>query len=99
MSDDKLVNVPLGGHFKLSEVQTSTTDDEKALMSEMLYASVVGSLIYAMLCTRPDIAHAVRVVSRYMSNSRKEHWRAIKWILRYLKHCAMMARMFVCTDM
>ena len=41
--------------------------------------------MYAMVCTRPDIAHAVGVVSRYMNNPGKEHWMAVKWILRYLK--------------
>ena len=54
-------------------------------MSKVPYASIVGSLMYAMVCTRPDIAHAVGVVSRYMNNPRKEHWMAVKWILRYLK--------------
>jgi len=38
-----------------------------------------------MVCTRPDIAHAVGVVSRYMSNPGKQHWETVKWILRYLK--------------
>jgi hypothetical protein len=38
-----------------------------------------------MVYTRPDIAHAVGVVSRYMNNPCKEHWEAVKWILRYLK--------------
>jgi hypothetical protein len=41
--------------------------------------------MYAMVCTRPDIAHAVGVVSRYMNNPGKEHWEAVKWILRYLR--------------
>ena len=41
--------------------------------------------MYAMVCTRPDIGYAVGVVSRYMSNPGKEHWNAVKWILRYLK--------------
>jgi hypothetical protein len=45
----------------------------------------IGSLMYAMVCTRPDITHAVGVVSRYMNNSGKEHWEALKWILRYLR--------------
>ena len=54
-------------------------------MSKVPYALVVGSLTYAMVCTRPDIAHAVRVVSRYMKNPGKGHWMAVKWILRYLK--------------
>ena len=77
----KPVNVSLGNHFKLSEAQTPTIEDEKALMLEVSYASVVGSLMYAMFCTRPDIAQAMRVVSRYMSNPGKEHCRVVKWIL------------------
>jgi len=69
MAYAKPVNVPLGGHFKLSEAQTPTTEDEKALMSEVPYASVVGSLMYVV--TRPDIAQAVGVISRYISNPGK----------------------------
>lgn len=42
-------------------------------MSRVPYASAVGSLMYAMICTRPDISHAVSVVSRYMENPGKEH--------------------------
>ena len=49
------------------------------------YPSVVGSLMYAMVCTRPDIAFAVKMVRRYMSNPGREHWATVKWILRYLK--------------
>ena len=54
-------------------------------MSKVPYASIVGSLMYAMACTSTDIAHAVEVVSRYMKNLGKEHWMAVKWILRYLR--------------
>jgi len=54
-------------------------------MSKVPYASTVGSLMYEMVCTRPDIAHAMGFVSRYMNNLGKEHWMAVKWILRYLK--------------
>ena len=43
-------------------------------MSKVPYASVVGSLMYAMVCTIPDIAHAVGVVSRFLSNPEKEHF-------------------------
>jgi len=38
-----------------------------------------------MVCTRPDIAYAVGVVSRFLANPGKEHWKAVKWILRYLR--------------
>ena len=48
------------------------------------YASAVGSLMYAMVCTRPDIAHAVRILSKFMSNPGKENWTAVKRVFRYL---------------
>lgn len=57
-------------------------------MTRVPYASAVGSLMYAMVCTRPDIAQAVSVVSRYMSQPGKEHWQAVKRIFRYLKGTA-----------
>ena len=41
--------------------------------------------MYVMVCIRPNIIYAVRVVSRFMSNPDREHWAAVKWILRYLK--------------
>ena len=49
------------------------------------YASAVGSLMYAMICTSLYIAHTVGVVSRFLSNLGKEHQTAVKWILRYLR--------------
>ena len=54
-------------------------------MEKVPYASLVGSLIYVILCTRPDISYAVGMVSRYQSNPGKAHWKAVKRILRYLK--------------
>ena len=54
-------------------------------MSNVPYSSTVGSLMYAMICTRPDLSHTVSVVSRYMHNPGKDHWEAVKWILRYVK--------------
>jgi hypothetical protein len=50
--------------------------------------------MYVMVCTRLDIAHAVGVVSRYMDNPSKEHWEALKWILRYLRGNATHALCF-----
>ena len=55
-------------------------------MSYVTYASVVGSLMYSMVCTRLDLAQTVNiVVSSYMGNPEMEHWQAVKNILRYLK--------------
>ncbi|RVW89194.1 Retrovirus-related Pol polyprotein from transposon TNT 1-94 [Vitis vinifera] len=71
MNEAKPVSTPLGSHFKLSKEQSSKTEEESDHMSKMPYASAIGSLMYAMVCTRPDIAHAVGVVSRFMSASLK----------------------------
>ena len=54
-------------------------------MSKVPYASPIGSLMFAMVCTRPDIVHVVEVVSRFMSRPGKQHWEAVKRILRYLR--------------
>ncbi|KAL2524270.1 cysteine-rich RLK (RECEPTOR-like protein kinase) 8 [Abeliophyllum distichum] len=54
-------------------------------MKQVPYASAVGSLVYAMLCTRPDICYTVGIVSRYQSNPGPEHWTAVKHILKYLR--------------
>ena len=84
MENAKAVSTPLATHFKLSTKQSPSDESEKSDMQRVPYASVVGSLMYAMVCTRPDIAHAVGTVSRFMSNPGREHWNAVKWILRYL---------------
>jgi hypothetical protein len=54
-------------------------------MSRVPYSLVVGNLMYAMVCRRPYISHAVGVVSRCMKNPCKEHWKVVKCILRYLR--------------
>jgi hypothetical protein len=54
--------------------------------------------MYVMVCTRPDIAHAVGVVSKYMNNPGKEHWDEVKWILRYLRGIATHALLFGGSD-
>ena len=54
-------------------------------MSVIPYASAIGSIMYAMLCTRPDVNLAVSLVGRYQSNLGMEHWTAVKNILKYLK--------------
>ncbi|KAG9449468.1 hypothetical protein H6P81_009433 [Aristolochia fimbriata] len=63
-------------------------------MEKISYSSAVGSLMYAMVCTRPDIAFVVGVVSRFLANLSKEHWAAVKWILRYLKKTSRLCLCF-----
>ena len=73
MDGAKSVNTPLAKHFKLTKEQSPKTEEERNYMNAVPYASAIGSLMYAMVCTRPDIAHAVGVGSRYMSNPGKQH--------------------------
>ncbi|XP_059669135.1 secreted RxLR effector protein 161-like [Cornus florida] len=65
--------------------QCLKTEVEKNFMAKIPYALAIGSLMYAMVCTRPDIAYAVGAVSRLMKDPGKLHWEAVKWILRYLR--------------
>ena len=53
-------------------------------MAHVPYASVVGILMYAMVCTQADNAHVVGVLSRYMSTLGKEKWIVVKRVFRYL---------------
>ena len=85
MSNAKLVGSTLPTNCKLSGKQSPKTKAEKVEMTKVLYASTVKSLMYAMVCTRPDIEYAFGVVSRLMSYPGREHWATVKWILRYLK--------------
>jgi hypothetical protein len=85
LSNCKSVATPFVSHFKLSSRQCPVTEDEKEYMSHIPYSNAVGNLMYAIICTRPDLAHVVSVVSKFMYNPGKEHWNAVKWILHYLK--------------
>ena len=80
----KPVSTPLVPQFKLSAQLSPKNDAEREYMAKVPYANAVGSLMYAMVCTRPDISHAVGAVSRYMHDPGKGHWLAVKWILRYI---------------
>ena len=84
MKGAKPTELPLAGHFRLSKTMVPQTEVEAQEMETVPYASGVGSLMYAMVCCRPDIAHAVSQVSRFMAQPGREHWRALKWIFRYL---------------
>ena len=59
MQDAKPVSTPLGVHFRLSKEQSPKTEEERTNMKKVPYASAIGSLMYAMVCTRPDIAHSL----------------------------------------
>ena len=82
MSDCKPKDVPMPTSMKLRPVEEGYVADAEL---KSIYQSAVGSLMYAMLGTRPDIAYAVSSVSRFSANPTPEHMTAVKHILRYLK--------------
>ena len=73
MNNVKTVSIPLGQHFRLSITQAPETHEEKKFMEMIPYASMMGSVMYTMVCSRPNIAYAVSMISRYMSYPRKPH--------------------------
>jgi hypothetical protein len=85
MPDAKKVTTPIAPHFKLSATQCLVTHEDIEYMSRVPYSSVVGSLMYAMVYSRPDLSYAMSLVSRYMANPGKEHWKDVQWIFRYLR--------------
>ncbi|CAL8152664.1 unnamed protein product [Prunus armeniaca] len=70
---------------KLSNEQAPKTEQEKLEMAEKPYASLVGSLMYAQVCTRPDSAFVVSMLRRFQSNPGQAHWVAGKKVMRYLQ--------------
>eukprot|EP00253_Pinus_taeda_P003514 PITA_03514 len=83
--DSKPVKVPIPVGVKLFFEQCPKTQEEEEDMSHVPYASAVGSLMYAMVCTRPDIAYVVGVLSRFMSKLGKEHWTVVKRVFKYFR--------------
>ena len=85
MTSTKLVYTPLTTSIRLSELYITQSESKKKYMPYVTYATVIGSLMYSMVCTRPDLAQTANVVSSYMGNPEMEHWQAAKYIFRYLK--------------
>lgn len=54
-------------------------------MRSVSYQSAMGSIMCSMVGTSPDLAYSVGLISRFMSRQLKEHWQAVKWLLRYIK--------------
>ncbi|GJX88989.1 putative RNA-directed DNA polymerase [Tanacetum coccineum] len=86
MENSKKGNLPLHHGIKISSDLCPKTDDELDKMSRVPYASAIGSIMYAMTCTRPDVSFALSMVSRHQQNPGEGHWTAVKNILKYLRN-------------
>ena len=85
MQDAKKGFLPMSHGISLSKTQSPTTPDERRRMDGIPYASAVGSIMYAMVCTRPDVSFALSMVGRYQADPGESHWTAVKNILKYLR--------------
>ena len=80
MEQAKPVNTPVDSSMKLMKAT-----DKDGCVDKKLYTSAVGSLLYLSTATRPDITYAVSNVAKYCAKPTKQHWLAVKRIMRYLK--------------
>ncbi|KAD2393595.1 hypothetical protein E3N88_40572 [Mikania micrantha] len=90
MQDSKRGTLPMAHGTILSSNQSPKTNEEKKKMERVPYASAIGSIMYAMLCTRPDVSFALSITSRYQQNPGESHWAAVKNILKYLRRTKIM---------
>ena len=74
MGQSKKGFLPVLQGVKLSKTQCPTTAEDREKMKDVPYASAIGSIMYAMLCTRPDVCLAISLAGRYQSNPGVDHW-------------------------
>ncbi|KAJ9544125.1 hypothetical protein OSB04_023832 [Centaurea solstitialis] len=94
MENSKKWSLPIHQGIKLCRAQCPVTRDQVDKMSRVPYASAIGSIMYAMTCTRPDVSYALSMVSRYQGNPGESHWTAVKNILKYLRNMRDMFLVF-----
>ena len=76
MEASKRGYLPASHGIPLSKKICPKTPEERKRMNEIPYASAVGSIIYAMLFTKPDVAYALGIASRFQADPRKDLWKA-----------------------
>ena len=85
MDQSKMGLLPVSHDVTLSKDMYPKTQDERDNMSRILFASEIGSIMYAMICTWPDVSNALSMCSRYQADPGEGHWMAVKNILKYLR--------------
>src|SRR5215216_5950379 len=85
MDQSKKGFLPVLQGVKLSQTQSSTTAEDREKIKVIPYASAIGSIMYAMLCNRPDVCLTISLAGRYQSNPGVDLWTTFKNILKYLK--------------
>ncbi|KAK8672863.1 hypothetical protein V6N13_111220 [Hibiscus sabdariffa] len=85
MEESKMGFLPMRHVISLSKEMCPSTPQERERMSQIPYASDIGSIMYAMIYTRPDLSYALSMTSRYQANLGEGHWTTVKNILKYLR--------------
>nr|GEW69844.1 hypothetical protein [Tanacetum cinerariifolium] len=86
MENSKRGIIPMQDKLRLSKSQGASTPAELKRMQNVPYASVVVSIMYVVRCTRPDVAFALNITSRFQQNPGDLHWTTVKNILKYLRN-------------
>nr|GEV49026.1 retrotransposon protein, putative, Ty1-copia subclass [Tanacetum cinerariifolium] len=86
MDNSKRGSIPMQVDLHLSKSQCATTSAEMKRMHNVPYALDIGSIMYVVRCTRPDVAFAQNITSRFQQNFGEAHWTAVKNILKYLRN-------------
>ncbi|GJU97744.1 hypothetical protein Tco_1327015 [Tanacetum coccineum] len=86
MENSKHGSIPMQEKLKLSKSQGASTHVEMRRMQNVPYASAVGSIMYVVRCTRPDVAFAQNITSRFQQNPCDLHWTTAKNIRKYVRN-------------
>ncbi|GJT83754.1 hypothetical protein Tco_1058096 [Tanacetum coccineum] len=95
MDNSKRGYIPMQERLDLNKTQGVSTPKEVKRMQNVPYASAMGSIMYAVRCTRPDVAFTQNITSRFQQNPGECHWTAVKNILKYLRNIKDMFVVYV----
>jgi Reverse transcriptase (RNA-dependent DNA polymerase) len=111
MQDSKRSFLHISYGISLSESQCPRTREQIEKMKMVSYVLAIGSIMYVILCTRPDISYALSMTSRYQKDPGDDYWLAVKNILKYLRmtkdliliydgeeHLTVMGYMYILND-
>ena len=99
MQNSKKGLLPFKHGVPLFDDQRSKTLGDLKTMRQVPYASIVGSLMYVLLCTGLDICYSVGIVIRYQSNPGPKHWEVVKHILKCLRRTRDYLLVYRCEDL
>ncbi|GKC97803.1 hypothetical protein Tco_1168078, partial [Tanacetum coccineum] len=86
IDNSKHGHIPMQERLDLNKTQGASTPEKVKRMQNIPYASSVGSIMYAVRCTRLDVVFVQNITSRFQQNPGESHWTAVKNILKYLRN-------------